>query len=133
MFTSKVGALALAAVLPLTAAAVVPAVAQATVAPATSKITANVSDSTPASGKAFTVSGKFTVGGDAAGNHVVKVQRQVNGSWSPVTGARMNTAANGTYKLRLILSTTGKRELRVVGVGQGNETNAAQKFSVTVH
>ncbi len=64
---------------------------------------------------------------------MVKVQRQVNGSWAPVTGAKVDTAPNGTYKVRVILNSTGKRELRVVGVGQGSQANARQVLTVTVH
>ena len=132
MFKTKVGALALAAVLPLTAAAVAEA-APAPSAPSTSKITASVSDPTPASGKAFSVSGKFTVGGAAAANHKVKVQSRVKGKWSMLNGAKVNTASNGNYSLRVILNVAGQRALRVVGVGQGNQANAATVVNVNVH
>lgn len=128
MFKTKVGALALAAVLPLTAAAV----AEAAPAP-TSAITASVSDPTPAAGKAFTVSGTFTVNGAPAANHKVKVQSKVKGKWTMLNGAKVNTASNGKYSLRIILNVVGKRALRVVGVGQGNQPNAAKVVNVTVH
>jgi len=131
MMKTKISALVLAVLIPASAAVAVTS-ADAAPAPA-SKITAKVSDSTPASGKAFTVSGKFTVGGDAAAAHTVKVQRKVNGSWTAVTGAKEPTNSNGKYSLKIILNSTGERVLRVVGVGQGNESNARQKFTVTVH
>lgn len=131
MLKMKVGALALAAIIPLTAVAA--AEASAAPAPSASKITAAVSDPTPAAGKAFTVSGTFTVGGAPAANHKVKVQSKVQGKWTMLTGAKVNTAKSGKYSLRVILNVTGKRALRVVGVGQGTEANAAQSVNVTVH
>jgi hypothetical protein len=96
-------------------------------------ITVKVSDSTPASGQQFIVRGKLTMGGLPADDHVVKVQSKLSGRWQQISGARMTTDADGRYRLRLILQTTGKRELRVLGIGEGDEPNEAQRFVVRVH
>ena len=132
MTRNKIGAAALVAVLPLTAVAALTAGSAEAAAPHAS-ITAKVSDPTPASGKAFTVSGTFTENKNAAAGQVVKIQTLRNGAWQPITGARERTSGAGGYKLEVILSSKGARQLRVVGVGTGKEPNARQKFAVTVH
>jgi hypothetical protein len=98
-----------------------------------STITVHVSDDTPASGQQFIARGKLIMGGLPAADHLVKFQRKVNGSWEPVTGARIQTDSDGKYRMRLILSTTGRRVLRAVGVGQGDEPTQFERFTVTVH
>src|SRR5262245_45466164 len=79
-------------------------------------ITANVSDKTPASGQQFIVRGKFVIGAEGAADHVVKIQSKLSGTWEPIKGARMTTDSEGKYRLRLVLSAKGERQLRVVGV-----------------
>lgn len=96
-------------------------------------ITVRVSDSTPASGEQFIARGKLIMGGLPAGDHVVKVQTWRDGAWEQISGAKMHTSSDGTYRMRLILSQKGERTLRVVGVGQGDEPTERQRFSVTVH
>lgn len=98
-----------------------------------SDISVHVSDSTPASGQQFIVRGKLVMGGLPASDHVVKIQTKLNGTWQPIKGVRMSTDSDGKYRLRVILSTKGKRMLRAVGVGQGDEPTQRQQFSVTVH
>ena len=95
------------------------------------RITASVSDATPASGQTFRVSGRLTRGGDAVAGRTVKVQTLRNGSWSDLTGAHMSTSSTGGYSLRVVLSQTGQRTLRVVGKVPGH--NAFKKFGVAVH
>lgn len=135
MFKTKVGALALAAVLPLTAVAAAEAAtaSASTSAAATSQVTATASDPTPKSGKAFTISGKFTVNGKGVANHTVKVQSKVKGKWTMLSGAKDQTVQSGNYSIRIILNTKGERTLRVVGVGTGSQPNAAKLVNVTVH
>ena len=133
MSTKKLGAIALLAVLPLAAIGVTAGVAEATSAPQ-AKISASVSDATPASGKAFTVSGTFTESGKAAAGQVVKVQaQQANGTWKTLTGAKEHTTTKGAYDVEVILNAKGQRDLRVVGVGAGTQPNATQQVTVTVH
>lgn len=129
MTRNKIGAAALLAVLPLTAVAVAASGADAAVAPQ-AKITASVSDKTPASGKAFTVSGTFTENNKPAAGQIVKVQTERNGVWSQLTGAKERTTASGKYNIKIILNSDGPRTLRVVGVGQ---PYAFHPFNVTVH
>ena len=100
--------------------------------PSQAAITATASNPTPASGKAFTVSGYFSENDAAAGGHVVKVQAERNGVWQALPGAKVTTASNGDYRLKVILDSKGARDLRVVGVGQGNQVNAHQQFNVVV-
>ena len=135
MISNKFAAAALVAALPL-ATVIATAGAQsadAATAPQAA-ISAHVSDSTPASGQAFKVSGTFTEKGKAAAGQVVKIQaQQKNGSWQNLTGARQHTTGQGTYRLTVILDVKGARELRAVGVGVGTQPNARQAFNVTVH
>ena len=102
-------------------------------APARPRISVFVSDSTPASGQQFVVRGKFFVAGDPAEDRPVKVQTLRNGSWTQLTGARVTTNDDGAYRVRVILSQTGARELRIVGVSPQGSRNAFHTFGVTVH
>jgi len=95
------------------------------------RVTASVTDATPASGQTFRVSGRLTRGGDAITGRTVKVQTLRDGTWSDLTGARMATSSGGGYSLHVVLSQTGQRTLRVVGVLPGR--NAFERFGVSVH
>jgi hypothetical protein len=132
MSTKKLGALALLVTLPLAALGVA-GVAEAA-APSQATISAKVSDTTPASGQEFAISGTFTEDGAPAARHIVKVQaQQANGSWKTLTGARERTNAAGAYDLAVVLGSKGARDLRVVGVGGDAAPNATRVFTVTVH
>ena len=96
-------------------------------------VTAHVSNANPVSGKTFRVSGELTENNKPAADQVVKIQAMQNGSWKQLTGARIRTDSQGDYSLRVVLDTTGQRELRVVGVGVGSQPNAYQPFTVQVH
>jgi hypothetical protein len=134
MSRNKIAAAALLAVLPLSALAVAEGAANAASAGPQAKITAQVSDKTPASGKAFTVSGKFTIGGQAAGEEVVKVQaKQPNGTWKVLPGAKELTTSKGAYNIEVILNAKGQRDLRAVGVGLDTLPNGYRAFGVNVH
>ena len=118
--------LATVAALPLAAGMLNPAVAgdQA-------RITAKVTDTTPASGQEFRVSGRLSRDGDPIAGRTVKVQTLRDGSWENLTGAHMSTSSTGRYNLGVILSQTGERTLRVVGKLPGRD--ARKRFEVTVH
>lgn len=120
--------LAATAALPLAAGLLV-APAQAAGHPA--RITASVTDSTPASGQEFRVSGRLTRDGDPVSGRTVKVQTLRAGAWENLTGAQMSTSGTGSYNLRVILGQTGERTLRVVGKVPGR--NPHKRFVVTVH
>jgi hypothetical protein len=98
-----------------------------------SSITVQSSDLTPASGQTFYVSGVFVDQGVAADHEPVKVQRLFQGTWSTLTGAVVRTTSDGRYQLRVILQTTGVRELRVVGVTAGSAHDTFKRFTETVH
>jgi hypothetical protein len=95
------------------------------------RITAHVTDSTPASGETFRVYGRLSRDGDAISGRTVKVQTLRDGEWENLSGAAMQTGSEGGYNLRVVLSQTGPRTLRVVGVVPGPK--ARKRFSVTVH
>lgn len=96
------------------------------------RISVHASDSTPASGEQFVVRGTFGTTSAAASDRPVKVQAYRDGAWHQLTGARVMTNDEGVYRCRVILSQTGKRVLRVVGVAPEGSRNAFHKFSVTV-
>lgn len=120
--------LATVAALPLGLGAVTPAGAAAG-SPA--KVTASVTDTTPASGQSFRVSGQLTRDGAGIAGRTVKVQTLRNGSWTDLTGARMSTSSSGTYNLGLVLGQTGDRILRVKAILPGPD--ARKRFVVSVH
>jgi hypothetical protein len=126
----RIGAAAVVALAPLALAA---APAQACGGCDDGDITVRVSDTTPASGQQFIARGKLTMGGLPAADHVVRVQTFRGGEWVAISGARVTTNEDGKYRVRLILSMKGKRVLRVVGVGQGDEPTERQRFTVRVH
>ncbi len=96
------------------------------------RISVHVSDSTPASGEQFVVRGTFGTKSAAAADRPVKVQAYQGGSWHQLTGAVVKTNSEGAYRCRVILSQSGKRLLRVVGVTAKGTRNAFHKFTVTV-
>ncbi len=98
-----------------------------------SSISVHVSDDTPASRQQFFARGQLIMGGLPAPDHVVRFQTHRNGAWEPIKGAHMLTNSEGKYRMRLILSQTGPRLLRAVGVGEGIEPTQRKKFSVAVH
>ena len=120
--------LAATAALPLAAGMLL---TPAEAAGSTARITASVTDSTPASGQEFRVSGRLTRDGDAIADRTARVQTLRAGTWENLTGARMVTSDTGRYSLRLALGQTGERQLRVVGVVPGPD--AFKRFTVTVH
>jgi hypothetical protein len=97
----------------------------------TARITASVTDTTPASGQSFRVSGLLSRDGDAIPGRTVKVQTLRDGTWTDLTGARMATSSSGSYNLRVVLSQTGDRTLRVKAILPGRD--ARKRFAVTVH
>lgn len=131
MFNTRVlGAAAAAALLPLTLSAMP---AQAACLCSDTAITAKASDRTPASGQEFSVRGRFVDAGEPAANQVVKVQTLRDGHWEQLSGAKVRTSSEGRYRVRLVLSQRGDRDLRVVGVAAGEGPNARKRFTVRVH
>lgn len=111
----------------------------ATVAPALalprgdSTISVRVSDYTPKSGQVFVVRGRYTHDGSVAAGHTVRLQTYGQGRWANITGARVTTRSDGTYRLRVILSARGVRDLRMVGLAGDGHRNTFHRFVVQVH
>lgn len=95
------------------------------------RVTANPSDSTPASGETFRVSGKLTHEGAAYAGKSVQIQTLRGGVWQDITGARVTTRSDGTYSVRVILGSTGERTMRAIARVPGHDPR--DRFVVTVH
>ena len=96
------------------------------------RIVAHVSDTTPDSGETFRVHGRWTRVGQPVVGHTVKVQTRRDGAWEDITGARVSTSTEGRYAVRVVLSQTGERTMRVVGINPGPAKNFKDRFVVTV-
>jgi hypothetical protein len=94
-------------------------------------LTANVSDKTPASGQEFIVTGKLIEMGMTGKDHAIRVQTLLGGSWQPI--AHVTTDQDGKYRVRVILSTTGERILRVLAPAGAHEDKQHTRFVVNVH
>jgi hypothetical protein len=99
-----------------------------------SQITAHASDRTPRSGQEFVLTGRLTrPSGRALAHGAVRVQTARGGDWTNLTGAHVTTGSRGWYRVRVILSQTGERRLRVVGNPAGDRlANARARTNVTV-
>lgn len=98
------------------------------------RVSAAASDTTPASGQEFVLTGRLTgpLGVGRAG--VVKVQTLRNGVFVDLAGARVATDGDGDYRVRVILSQTGDRTLRVVGNPAGDSLrNGLRRVELSVH
>jgi hypothetical protein len=99
-----------------------------------SRITVHTSDTTPQSGEQFVLTGRLTTAaGNALANGTVRVQTLRAGAWTNLTGAHVTTGSNGGYRVRVILSQKGERDLRVVGDPAGDRIRISRaRIDVTV-
>ena len=99
-----------------------------------SRITVRTSDATPLSGQQFVLTGSLTSPtGRALAGGVVRVQTLRSGEWTNLAGAHVTTSNDGGYRIRVILSQRGERDLRVVGDPAGDSLrNARARMDVTV-
>ena len=98
-----------------------------------SRISVHTSDTTPASGQEFVLTGRLTGAGGRGLAGVVRVQTMRGGTWTNLTGARVTTGDDGRYRVRVILSQTGPRQLRTVGDPAGSTLrNSRARINVTV-
>jgi hypothetical protein len=87
-----------------------------------SSITAHPSDPTPQLGGEFVIRGQYLDHGGSAVDHAVKVQTYRKGEWLNIAGAKVATDSEGRYRVRVVLFVRGVRDLRVVGIGDGDRT-----------
>lgn len=127
--SNRRAAAALGAVTLASAVWATPAVAAA---PAPSRITVHASATTVRSGEQFILRGRMTSLGEEVPNTTVRVSTLRNGEWQRLRGAVVNTRDDGKYRIRIILSQTGERQLRVVGDPPGDAIRIARAF-ITIH
>lgn len=126
MTTRVVGA---AAAVALLLTGTVPVTADAAV---TARITARSSEDVMAPGEQFVLRGRFTIAGKPARHHTVKVQSGYIGAWSTLQGTRVLTGSDGRYRVRIVLSVRGVRDLRVAGIVPGPGKEAFERVTVLV-
>jgi hypothetical protein len=97
-----------------------------------SQITVRANDYTPQSGQTFVIRGQFLHEGKPARGAKVRLQ-SYRRSWSNITGAVVTTDSDGRYRMRVILSVEGVRDLRVKGVSTDGDHHAFKRFVVEVH
>jgi hypothetical protein len=111
--------------------ALAPAEAQAPAAK--SHVTATPTDTTPASGQTFRVSGAVTSKGEGLPS-TITVKALKSEVWVPLSGATMHTDSTGHYTIRVILDAKGERPLRIVANPDGSHIRSSRSnFDVTVH
>jgi hypothetical protein len=93
-------------------------------------ITAHPSNDTPHVGEEFVVRGVYD--GPGTGVHDVKIQTFRNDRWLNLDGARVTTRSDGSYRVRVILSIRGVRDLRAVGIAGDDHRNSYARFVVEV-
>ena len=105
----------------------------ATARPA-SRITVHASDTTPQPGQQLVLSGRLTTASaQPLTGGAVRVQSLSAGRWSDLTGAHVTTGSDGRYRVRVVLSQTGERTLRVVGDPAGDSLrNSRARIALTV-
>lgn len=98
-----------------------------------SRTTVHTSDATPQSGQQFVLDGRLTNRAGDPLSGVVRVQTLRDGAWTNLTGARVSTGSDGTYRVRVVLSQRGERDLRVVGDPAGDRIRSSRaRIDVTV-
>ncbi len=99
-----------------------------------SHLTVRTSEATPASGEQFVLRGRLTTPtGRALAGGTVTVQTLRAGTWVGLTGARVTTGEQGYYRVRVVLSQRGERDLRAVGDPAGStRRNSSARLVVDV-
>lgn len=95
-----------------------------------SHITVHPSDTTVASGEEFVLRGRLTRHGEPIEDGRVRVAaRYPDGDWDNLSGAVVSTNSEGRYRVRVILSMTGNRDLRVVGNPPGDRVRSSRAYT----
>lgn len=131
MNTTKRRAAVTAASAAMTAAVVaVPTLDAAAATGPRSHITVHPSDTKVSSGEQFILRGRLTRHGEPIDNGRVRVAaRYPDGDWDDLAGAVVTTDSEGKYRVRVILSMTGNRDLRVVGNPPGDRVRSSRAYT----
>lgn len=106
-------AAALVAVAALTTVPSTTLASSAQAAPAPPRVTVSASDTDVRPGEQLVLTGRLTRAGKALQGDV-QVWSRTGGGWYELSGAEVHTTATGFYRVRVVLSSTGDRELKVV-------------------
>jgi hypothetical protein len=107
-----------------------PADAAPTADAAKSRITVRASDYEVDPGAQFVLRGRMISDGDAVEGARVRVQAYRDGGWHNLRGAVVSTNDEGRYRVRVVLSSGGDRDLRVVGNPAGDTIRNARGYTV---
>jgi hypothetical protein len=96
-----------------------------------SHITVHPSDTRVASGEEFVLRGRLTTRqGEPIENGRVRVAaRYPDGDWDNLSGAVVSTNSEGRYRVRVVLTMTGNRDLRVVGNPPGDRVRVSRAYT----
>ncbi len=97
---------------------------------ASSRVTLRASDHEVDPGEQFVLRGRMTSEGDAVAGSPVRVQAYRAGGWVNLRGAVVSTNDNGYYRVRVVLSSGGDRDLRVVANPAGDTIRTARAYTV---
>ncbi len=95
-----------------------------------SRVTVRASDYEVLPGQRFVLRGRMTSLGDAVEGATVRVQGYRNGGWQNLKGAVVSTNSDGHYRVRVVLSSGGDRDLRVVADPAGDAIRKARGYTV---
>ncbi|WP_134742014.1 hypothetical protein [Nocardioides sp. 503] len=130
--TAAMTTAALALVGAATATDLVSARADAGAAAPGTRITVAASDGSVHPGEQLVLTGRLAQGSTGLRGSVRVYGRNAAG-WYPLTGAQVRTASTGGYRVRVVLSSTGDRTLKVVGDPDARELrNASARVRVSV-
>jgi hypothetical protein len=95
-----------------------------------SRVTVRASDYEVLPGQQFMLRGRMTSLGDPVDGAVVRVQGYRDGGWRNLKGAVVGTNDEGRYRVRVVLSSGGDRDLRVVADPPGDAIRKARGYTV---
>jgi membrane protein implicated in regulation of membrane protease activity len=129
--STRRAAVTAAASVAMTAVAVAaPSLDAAAAARPRSHITVHPSDTSVAAGQQFVLRGRLTRHGEPIENGRVRVAaRYPDGDWDNLSGAVVATDSEGRYRVRVILSMAGHRDLRVVGDPPGDRVRSSRAYT----
>lgn len=81
-------------------------------------------------GERFALRGKMTSRHQPVDDARVRVQTYRSGGWENLSGAVVSTDSEGRYRVHVILSSGGDRDLRVVGNPPGDRIRISRAYAV---